>query len=157
VNDDIEGLRKELRWLEASGRESPEAHAALDRLEAELIHLNYELGVADYPGKKELVAEVERLRANQERLREAIDAEHAEAERLRAWGKQVHDALDGKPLPEYPDEAPARIERLRKVAGRVIDLQDDPLWYDSAKGGDRDAWTPVMNQRLDDLYKELGY
>jgi predicted nucleic acid-binding protein len=55
-------------------------------------------------------------------------AEGAQGE-LNQWAGWIHDALDGRPLPEYPDEAPKRIadlrarckqaERERDEAGRV--------------------------------------
>jgi hypothetical protein len=49
----------------------------------------------------------------------ALDALLAENQRLRDWGQQVHDALDGRELPPHPDEAPARIQRLRDGWDRV--------------------------------------
>lgn len=42
------------------------------------------------------------------------DALEQQVAALQQWGQQVHDALDGKPLPEHCDEAPARITALRQ-------------------------------------------
>lgn len=44
---------------------------------------------------------------------------------LEGWAQQVHDAIDGRPLPEHPDEAPARIARLRdnSIAALIDDLE----------------------------------
>jgi hypothetical protein len=66
----------------------------------------------------------------------ALDRIDAEVERLRAWGQQVHDALDGKPLPEHPDEAPARIERLRSRdrQWQAMTGRDNPA-FPTSKGG----------------------
>jgi hypothetical protein len=43
----------------------------------------------------------------------------AEVERLQQWAQQIHDALDGRQLPEYPDEAPMRIKQLRAFVQKV--------------------------------------
>jgi hypothetical protein len=43
----------------------------------------------------------------------AYEAIEALAE-IQRWAHQVHDALDGRPLPEYPDEGPARIKGLKE-------------------------------------------
>lgn len=37
-----------------------------------------------------------------------------ELNELKAWARQVTDALDGRPLPESPDQSPARIVALRE-------------------------------------------
>jgi chromosome segregation ATPase len=49
-----------------------EEKAKNERLRAENTWLNYELGVADYPGKAALVAEAERLRADNEWMRQVL-------------------------------------------------------------------------------------
>jgi regulator of replication initiation timing len=48
-----------------------------------------------------------------------------ENQQLRDWGQQVHDALDGRELPPYPDEAPARISAVRAENQQLrIELKD---------------------------------
>ena len=93
---DVERLRKELQWLEASGRESPEAHAALDRLEAELQNEKHERRDAQIESI-ERGAEVERLRAVRDDLAKQVVSfesrlreQEAEVERLRKL--EVFDA-----------------------------------------------------------------
>jgi hypothetical protein len=50
---------------------------------------------------------------NERRLARELLKALDERDELRRWGQQIHDALDGRPLPEYPDDAPARIVALK--------------------------------------------
>jgi hypothetical protein len=50
-------------------------------------------------------------------LLEALD----QRDELQRWGEQIHDALDGRPLPEYPDHAPARIVALKAERDRLAE------------------------------------
>jgi hypothetical protein len=46
---------------------------------------------------------------------------------LERWGRQVHDALDGRPLPECSDEAPARIEAVLARERRLREALDEAI------------------------------
>jgi chromosome segregation ATPase len=88
--------------------------AEVERLRAENTRLNYELGVADYPGKNELVREVKRLRSEKDRLEQLFFGQGKNNEELRAevekWSKT---AL----------QADREVERLRASLGKSGDLQ----------------------------------
>lgn len=63
----------------------------------------------------------ERQTAQQELAQEREKREQAERERdeLQRWAHQIHDALDGRRLPEAPDEGPARVEALKAEVTRL--------------------------------------
>jgi uncharacterized Zn finger protein (UPF0148 family) len=92
ARDEAEQLRRVQnamrRELHTAYEERKEAEAEAERLEKHFLW-EQDSTIPVCPNE----AEVERLRANQERLREAIDAEHAEVERLRAQVKTFEDDL----------------------------------------------------------------
>lgn len=85
-----------------------------------------------------------------------VNALEAEVAQLRAWGQQVHDALDGKPLPELPDEAPARIAQLRADNLRLRGL-DESLRGEAQRQRDEYADEVVtLTARLEKLIAEVA-
>lgn len=75
----------------------------------------------------------------------ALDALLAHLAEAGRWGQQVHDALDGQPLPEHPDEAPARIAALLADRDRYRDaLRKAPMPFRESTLGD--AWDETYDE-----------
>lgn len=56
-----------------AARDLEDTAAELAELRAENTRLNYELGAADYPGKKALVDRIQHLEAERDRLKQELD------------------------------------------------------------------------------------
>jgi chromosome segregation ATPase len=160
---EVERLRAEvdtasaecMTWRKAASAAGNRMHAA----EAEVKRLNYELGVADYPGKNELVRENERLRGIIADLEDELDGRAEVIERLRAQLEQQgkdneelrvdksHFAKRAERAENLQRQAEAEVERLRaevenmeRVVGlaqrEYADLQHERDTYRAAAMGE---------------------
>jgi regulator of replication initiation timing len=109
----------------------------------EVKRLNYELGVADYPGKNELVRENERLRGIIADLEDELDGRAEVIERLRAQLEQQgkdneelrvdksHFAKRAERAENLQRQAEAEVKRLRPMEEPLATLYRFVMesWY----------------------------